>query len=99
MADILKNTTGITLTAGPTSTSQALPMDRNGRSSSVVRVTALTGAAVHVNLGMSGVTASASNLLIIGGQEVALDISGKSHIAVIQAGLSLGGLVNVVPYE
>lgn len=97
--DILKSTAGVSLTAGIASASQALPTDQQGRPPAVVRVTTLPGLAAHVNLGASNVTATTANLLVVGGQEVALDISGKTHIAVLQAGLSLGGLVNVVPYE
>lgn len=97
--DILKGTRGTSLTAGLTSTNAALPLDTRGRTSAVVRVCAVGSASVHVRLGDSNVVATSADLLLTEGREVTLDASGKTHIAAIQAGLNLGGLVNVVPYE
>lgn len=97
--DIICCTQGINLTAGLASTNAALPVDTNGNSPAVVRVCAVGTASVFVSLGTAGVTASTSGLLLTSGREVALDCSGMTHIAAIQAGLNLGGLVNVVPYE
>lgn len=97
--DILKSTRGVSLTAGLSSARAALPLDTRGRGASVIRVCAVGGASAHIRLGDSTVTATSDDLLITDGREVALDASGKTHIATIQAGLNLGGLVNVVPYE
>lgn len=65
----------------------------------MIRVCAVGGASVHIRLGDSNVVATTNDLLLSGGADIALDCSGKTHIAVIQAGLGLGGTVNVVPYE
>lgn len=97
--DIIKPNTGVSLTAGLTSTRAALPVDSRNRASAVVRVVAVGGASVHIKFGNGSVTATADDLLLTNGREVSVDVSGKTHVAVIQAGLNLGGLVNVVPYE
>lgn len=97
--DIIKPTTGVSLTAGLTSTRAALPVDSRGRSSAILRVCAVGGASVHIAFGDGTVIATANDLLLTSGREVAIDASRKTHIATIQAGLNLGGLVNVVPYE
>lgn len=97
--DIIKPGTGTSLTAGLTSTRAALPLDSRGRTAAVVRVVAIGGASAHVSFGDGTVVATAADLLLTDGRDVAIDASGKTHIAAIQAGLNLGGLVNVVPYE
>lgn len=97
--DIICCTQGISLTAGLASTSMELPMDSKGNPPAVVRVCAVGSASVFVALGTAGVTANTSGLLLTSGRDVALDCSGMTHIATIQAGLNLGGIVNVVPYE
>lgn len=76
-----------------------LPIDSQGRPSAHVRVTALASAAVHIRVGDGNVAATSNDLLLCNGCDVALDVSGKTHIAVLQAGIGLGGLVNVVSYE
>lgn len=90
---------GLTLTASGVSARGAIPVDSRGRTSACVRVTALSTAAVHVRTGDSTVAATNADLLLIGGDSVMVDTSGVTHIAVIQAGISLGGLVQVMPYE
>lgn len=90
---------GLTLTAGAVSARGAIPTDARGRASAAVRVTLLSSAAAHIRTGDSTVTATSSDLLLVGGNSVVVDTSGMTHIAVLQAGLSLGGLVQVMPYE
>lgn len=97
--DILRSTKGVSLTASAVSTSAALPLDARSKASAVIRVCAIDSASVHVRVGDSNVTATTSDLLITNGREVAIDASGKTHIAVIQSSVGSGGLVNVVPYE
>lgn len=90
---------GLTLTAGIASSRGAIPLDSRGRASAAVRVTALSSAAVFLRTGDSNVAATTSDLLLVGGNSIVIDTSGKTHIATLQAGLSLGGLVQVMPYE
>lgn len=97
--DCICSTAGVSLTAGLTSTRAAIPVDSMGRPAAVIRVCALASAAVHVHVGDDNVAAGSSHLLLCNGRDVAINVSGKTHIAVIQAGVGLGGLVNVVAYE
>lgn len=96
---IKANRAGLSLTAGVSSTSGELPEDSKGRSPSAIRVALVPGAAIHLRVGASNVSVTASDLLLTGGNTVIIESSGMTHIAVIQAGLSLGGLVQVMPYE
>lgn len=90
---------GLTLTAGLTSSRGAIPEDSKGRACACVRVTVLSTAAIHIRTGNNSVTATTADLLLVGGDSVVVDTSGMTHIAVIQAGVGLGGLVQVMPYE
>jgi hypothetical protein len=97
--DIIKPNGGVSLTAGLVSSRVALPIDSKGHNPAAVRVIAMGEASVHVKFGDATVTATASDLLLTHGCPVNVDTSGMTHVATIQAGLNLGGLVNVVPYE
>lgn len=90
---------GLTLTAGAVSSRGAIPVDSRGRACACVRVTVLSTAAIHIRTGSESVAATTSDLLLVGGDSIVVDTSGMTHIAVLQAGLSLGGLVQVMPYE
>lgn len=90
---------GLTLTASATSSRGAIPVDSQGRACACVRVAVLSSAAVHIRTGDSTVAATINDLLLAGGDSIMVDTSGMTHIAVLQAGISLGGLVQVMPYE
>lgn len=97
--DVICCTLGASLTAGLSSVRVAIPVDSHGRPAAMVRVCALPSVSVHITVGDSNCTATSNHLLLCNGRDIVINTSGMTHLATIQAGLNLGGLVNVVPYE
>lgn len=88
--------TGVNMTTGAASTSSALPNTLAGIVPRYVRIT--TTAAAHVRLGVVGLTAVATDVMVIAGESLVLEVpQGITHIAAIQD--TAAGTVNVAPVE
>lgn len=88
--------TGVNLATGAASVSSALPITSAGTVPNKVRVSVTSAA--HVRLGVNGVTALATDLLVQPNDAVVLKVPrGLTQIAVIQD--AAAGTVNVAPLE
>lgn len=87
--------TGVNITTSGVSASSALPTNSSLTAARYILVTATVAA--HVRIGLVGLTAVATDVLIPAGQSLLLDCSGATHIAAIQD--AAGGVVNVAPLE
>ena len=88
--------TGINLTTGAASVNAALPNASSGEKPRYIRIT--TTANAHIRLGIAGVAAVATDVMVIPGCALVLDVpTGITHIAAIQD--TAAGTVNVAPLE
>ncbi len=89
------NLTGVNVVTSGTSAVSPLAVNSAGNPAKYVRVSATVAA--HVRLGLSGVTAVSTDLLLMPGESVVLCTAGCTHIAAIQD--TAAGVVNVSPIE
>ena len=88
--------TGVNIATGAASVPSALPTTSAGTLPTKVRVSAT--AAAHVRIGITGVTALATDLLVQPNDSIVLAVPrGLDHVAAIQD--AAAGTVNVVPLE
>lgn len=88
--------TGANITTGAASAAVALPVASSGEIARYYRITATNAA--HVRLGLVGLTALATDVMVQPGCNLTLDVPrGLTHIAAIQD--TAAGTVNVAPLE
>lgn len=87
--------TGLSITTGAASAGGALPVGASGAKTRYVRISASVAACVRVGNGAQ--TAVATDLLLIPGDSVILNVMGCTHAAAIQ--LVAAGVVIVTPME
>lgn len=87
--------TGVNLTTGAASVSSALPNNSAGLPPRYVVVTAT--AAAHIRFGKIAATAIATDLMIVPGMGMLLDVKGFDFVAAIQD--TATGTVNIAPVE
>lgn len=88
--------TGVNITTSAASASSALPVASSGEIARYYRIT--TTANAHVRLGIVGLTALATDAMVVPGESLILErAQGITHIAAIQD--TAAGTVNVVPLE
>lgn len=86
---------GVTISTSGTSASQALPNNGSGTKPNYVRIQVTNYA--YIKFGVSGVTATTSDILMSPNNCEEFAISGNTHIAAIQQ--AAAGVVNVTPLE
>jgi len=89
------NLTGVNITTGAASASSALPVGSAGGAAKSVRVAATVNARVRV--GLTGLTAVATDFLVTPNEAIVIDTRGCTHVAAIQD--TAAGVVNVAPVE
>lgn len=88
--------TGVNITTGAASASSALPAASGSTVARYVRITATANA--HVRLGTVGLTALATDAMVVPGESLVLEVpSGITHVAAIQD--AAAGTVNVAPLD
>lgn len=88
--------TGANVTTGAASASAAIPVAASGEVPRYVRIAATVAA--HVRLGVVGVTALATDMLLMPNDSVVVAVPrGLTHFAAIQD--TAAGAVNVTPLE
>lgn len=93
---ITVTTAGASITTSGTSASAAIPVASDGNRPRYIRVAAIN--ACYVKLGVSGVTATNTDILVQPADAVLLQVPmGITHIAAIQD--ASAGKVNIVPLE
>jgi len=95
-ASMVITATGINLTTGAASVSAPIPPASSGEVPRYIRITATANA--HVRIGIAGLTALATDAMVVPGDDLILDVPRNvTHVAAIQD--TAAGTVNVVPLE
>lgn len=88
--------TGVNITTGAASAASALPVALSGEVPRYVRITATANA--RVRLGLVGLTALATDVMVQPGDALILEVPrGITHAAAIQD--TAAGMVNIAPLE
>lgn len=87
--------TGISLTAGASSTSATIPNNLAGIIPRYIRLASTQP--IYVKVGMAGITAVAGDLLISPGDATVVSVHKNTTVACLQAGT--GGILQVSPLE
>lgn len=86
---------GTSITTGAASANAAIPNNASGKAPNYVRVQA--SAFAFIKFGVSGVAATANDILISPNEPEVFIVSGNTFVAAIQQ--AVAGVVNVTPLE
>jgi hypothetical protein len=86
---------GTQVTSGAASAQVAIPVRADGVKANYIRVVALASA--YVKVGLTGLTATANDILVPAGTSIQLNVHGMTHIAYLQE--TAAAKLNFLPLE
>lgn len=91
------NSAGLRITTGAASANTALPITSSGAVARYIRILPETGTG-YIKLGVNGVTATTSNILVSANVPLVLPTGGLTHIGYIQSAFGAAS-INVVAID